>query len=30
LLIGWMTVVGTFLSDLLLVWADPRVKFEGR
>ena len=30
LLIGWMTVVGTFLSDLLLVWADPRVRFEGR
>ena len=30
LLIGWMTVVGTFLSDLLLLWADPRVKFEGR
>jgi len=30
LLIGSMTVVGTFLSDLLLVWADPRVKFEGR
>ena len=30
LLIGVMTVVGTFLSDLLLVWADPRVRFEGR
>jgi len=30
LLIGCMTVVGTFLSDLLLVWADPRVRFEGR
>jgi len=29
-LIGSMTVVGTFLSDLLLVWADPRVQFEGR
>ncbi len=29
-LIGWMTVVGTFLSDLLLVWVDPRVRFEGR
>ncbi|MDP6715491.1 MAG: ABC transporter permease [SAR202 cluster bacterium] len=30
LIIGWMTVVGTFLSDLLLVWVDPRVRFEGR
>jgi len=30
LLIGWMTVVGTFISDLLLVWVDPRVRFEGR
>ena len=30
LLIGVMTVVGTFLSDLLLLWADPRVRFEGR
>ena len=30
LLIGVMTVVGTFLSDLLLMWADPRVRFEGR
>ncbi len=30
LLIGWMTVVGTFISDLLLVWIDPRVQFEGR
>ena len=30
LLIGWMTIVGTFLSDLLLLWADPRIRFEGR
>ena len=30
LLIGWMTVVGTLLSDLLLMWVDPRVRFEGR
>ena len=27
LLIGWMTVVGTFISDLLLAWVDPRVRF---
>lgn len=30
LLIGWMTVAGTFLSDLLLIWIDPRVQFGGR
>ncbi len=29
MLIGLMTVVGTFLSDLLLIWADPRIKLEG-
>ncbi|MEZ4864729.1 MAG: ABC transporter permease [Caldilineaceae bacterium] len=29
LLIGLMTVIGTFLSDLLLIWADPRIKLEG-
>jgi peptide/nickel transport system permease protein len=30
LLIGLMTVVGTFLSDLLLIWVDPRIRLEGR
>ena len=25
-----MTVVGTFLSDLLLMWIDPRIRLEGR
>lgn len=29
MLIGLMTVAGTFLSDLLLLWADPRIKLEG-
>jgi peptide/nickel transport system permease protein len=29
MLIGLMTVVGTFVSDLLLVWADPRIRLEG-
>ena len=29
MLIGLMTVVGTFISDLLLIWADPRIKLEG-
>jgi peptide/nickel transport system permease protein len=28
LLIGVMTVIGTFISDLLLAWIDPRIKLE--
>jgi peptide/nickel transport system permease protein len=28
LLLGVMTVVGTFLSDLLLMWIDPRIRLE--
>jgi len=30
LFIGIMTVIGTLLSDLLLVWIDPRIRFETR
>lgn len=30
LLLGVMTVIGTFISDLLLIWIDPRIKFEGK
>ena len=30
LLIGIMTVVGTLISDLLLAWVDPRIRFENR
>ena len=30
LLIGAMTVVGTLISDMLLVWIDPRIRFGGR
>jgi peptide/nickel transport system permease protein len=29
LLVGFMTVIGTFISDLLLLWIDPRIRFEG-
>ena len=29
LLLGLLTVVGTFLSDLLLLWIDPRIRLEG-
>ncbi|HSB73686.1 MAG TPA: ABC transporter permease [Candidatus Methylomirabilis sp.] len=30
LLLGVMTVIGTFLSDLALMWIDPRIRFEGK
>ncbi len=30
LLLGIMTVIGTFLSDLLLIWIDPRIRLEGK
>ncbi len=29
LLLGAMTVVGTLISDLLLLWVDPRIRSEG-
>lgn len=28
MLLGFLTVIGTFLSDLLLMWADPRIRYE--
>jgi peptide/nickel transport system permease protein len=28
LLIGVMTVIGTLISDLLLLWVDPRIRME--
>jgi peptide/nickel transport system permease protein len=30
LLLGVLTVIGTFLSDLLLLWIDPRIRLEGK
>jgi peptide/nickel transport system permease protein len=30
LLLGTMTVIGTFVSDLLLLWIDPRIRLEGK
>ncbi len=30
LLLGVLTVIGTFVSDLLLMWIDPRVRMERR
>ena len=28
MMIGLMTVVGTFISDILLAWVDPRIRLE--
>ncbi len=28
LFLSLLTVIGTFVSDLLLIWADPRIQFE--
>ena len=30
LLLGVMTVIGTFISDLLLMWVEPRIRLQGR
>src|SRR5207247_1297892 len=30
LMLGVLTVIGTLISDLLLMWIDPRIKLEGR
>ena len=29
LMLGVLTVIGTLLSDLLLMWLDPRIRLEG-
>src|SRR5262249_46610532 len=29
LLLGVLTVIGTLISDLILVWIDPRIRLEG-
>ena len=28
LLLGVMTVIGTLISDIVLVWVDPRIRLE--
>jgi peptide/nickel transport system permease protein len=28
LMLGIMTVIGTLISDILLVWIDPRIRLE--
>jgi peptide/nickel transport system permease protein len=30
LMLGVMTVVGTFVSDLILLWVDPRIKLDSK
>ena len=29
LLLSTLTVIGTLISDILLAWADPRIRLEG-
>jgi peptide/nickel transport system permease protein len=29
LIVSALTVIGTFISDILLAWLDPRIRFEG-
>ena len=28
MLLGFLTVIGTFVSDLILLWVDPRIRYE--
>lgn len=30
MLLSFLTVIGTFISDILLVWIDPRIRYEER
>lgn len=30
LILSALTIIGTFISDILLAWLDPRIRFEGR
>ena len=30
LMISILTIIGTFISDILLVWVDPRIRLERR
>jgi peptide/nickel transport system permease protein len=29
LLLSTLTVIGTLISDIMLAWADPRIRLEG-
>ena len=30
MLLSFLTVIGTLLSDILLLWLDPRIRYEGK
>ena len=30
MILSFLTVIGTLVSDLLLLWLDPRIRHEGR
>ena len=29
-MLSFLTVLGTLISDILLLWLDPRIRYEGR
>jgi peptide/nickel transport system permease protein len=29
LILGFLTLVGTLVSDIMLMWVDPRIRFGG-
>ena len=29
MILAFLTVIGTLISDILLLWLDPRIRFEG-
>jgi len=28
MMLSWLTLIGTLLSDILLLWLDPRIRYE--
>ncbi|MBA7621140.1 Oligopeptide transport system permease protein OppB [subsurface metagenome] len=30
MILGFLTLIGTFISDILLVWVDPRIRYQKR
>jgi peptide/nickel transport system permease protein len=30
MLLSFLTVIGTLISDILLLWLDPRIRYEGK
>jgi peptide/nickel transport system permease protein len=30
MILSFLTMIGTLISDILLAWVDPRIRFEGK